>query len=106
MVKMIVMDMDGTLLNSHNQITKKTKEILLEVQKKGIQLVLASGRSYMKLLPYAKELQMDIYGGYLVEVNGTAVYDVKNNQREVLAQMQVEQIHEIYAISRRDYRTV
>lgn len=97
MVKMIVMDMDGTLLNSHNQITKKTKEILLEVQKKGIQLVLASGRSYMKLLPYAKELQMDIYGGYLVEVNGTAVYDVKNNQREVLAQMQVEQIHEIYA---------
>ena len=97
MIQMIVMDMDGTLLNSQNEITEKTKETLLQIQKQGVRLVLASGRSYMKLMPYAKELQMDRYGGYLVEVNGTAVYDVKNNHREVLAQMQMEQIHEIYA---------
>ena len=65
MIQMIVMDMDGTLLTSDNTISPKTKEMLLQVQKQGVRLVLASGRSYCKLLEYAKELQMDTYGGYL-----------------------------------------
>lgn len=96
MIKAIAMDMDGTLLNSHNQILPETKKVLKKLQQQGITLILASGRSYTKLLPYAKELDMDQYGGYLVEVNGTAVYDVKTRKREVLAQMQVEQIHELF----------
>ena len=33
-IKLIAMDMDGTLLKSNNQISEKTKEILLRVQKK------------------------------------------------------------------------
>lgn len=96
MIKMIVMDMDGTLLNHENCILKETKEALMKLQKQGIRLVLASGRSYTKLMPYAKELQMERYGGYLVEVNGIAVYDLMANQREVLAQMQPAQVHELY----------
>lgn len=96
MIKMIAMDMDGTLLNHENQILKETKDILMKLQEQGIRLVLASGRSYTKLMPYAKELQMERYGGFLVEVNGTAVYDLKENKREVLAQMQPSSVHEIF----------
>ena len=75
-IKLIAMDMDGTLLRSDNTISQNTKNILLEAQKKGIILALASGRSYAKLLPYAQQLQMQKYGGYLIEVNGMAVYDL------------------------------
>ena len=96
MIKMIAMDMDGTLLDSNNQIMPETKEILMKLQKQGIRLVLASGRSYRKLMPYARELDMEAYGGFLVEVNGTAVYDLKQQKREILASMKVDQIHEIF----------
>lgn len=96
MIKMIVMDMDGTLLDKHNHILPKTFDTLMQLQKKGVRLVLASGRSYMRLLPYAKQLQMDTYAGYLVEVNGTAVYDLKNNKREILAQLEEQHIQEIF----------
>ena len=90
------MDMDGTLLHPDNKILPETKEVLLQLQQMGKKLVLASGRSYTKLLDYAKELEMDIYGGYLVEVNGTAVYEVKSGKRHILAQMPIEYIHEIF----------
>ena len=48
--------------------------LIREVETKNImtKLVLASGRSYTRLLSYAKELEMDVYGGYLLEVDGIA----------------------------------
>lgn len=68
MIKAIVMDMDGTLLNSKNQISEKTRQVLLEAQQQGITLILASGRSYTRLLKYARELEMDRYGGWLLSL--------------------------------------
>ena len=72
MIKAIVMDMDGTLLDSNNKILPETKKALIDLEKKGVSLILASGRSYTRLLPYAKELEMDKYHGYLLEVDGIA----------------------------------
>ena len=95
-IKLIAMDMDGTLLKSNNKISDKTKEILLRVQEKGIRLALASGRSYCKLMEYAKELQMDVYGGYLIEVNGMAIYDVKEQKRHIRKRMPREDAQQIF----------
>lgn len=86
-IKLIAMDMDGTLLQSDNTISQRTKEALIKAQKQGVRLVLASGRSYHKLMQYAKELQMDMYGGYLIEVNGIALYDLQKNERTVFHQL-------------------
>lgn len=83
MIQMIVMDMDGTLLTSDNRISSRTKELLLRVQKQGVRLVLASGRSYCKLMEYAEELHMDAYGGYLLEVNGLILYDLASGKRHI-----------------------
>ena len=44
-MKMIVMDMDGTLLTQNQQILPYTKEVLMNLQKQGVSLVLASGRN-------------------------------------------------------------
>jgi len=51
MVKAIIMDMDGTLLDANNTILPETKQKLLDLQKQGVRLILASGRSYTRLLP-------------------------------------------------------
>lgn len=90
-IKLIAMDMDGTLLKSDNTISDRTKQTLINAQKQGIRLVLASGRSYRKLMEYAKELEMDQYGGYLIEVNGIALYDLARDEREVFTRITKEE---------------
>lgn len=89
-IKLIAMDMDGTLLRSDNTISDRTKKALLKVQEEGVRLVLASGRSYRKLLEYAQVLQMPQYGGYLIEVNGIALYDLAKSERVVYHQLTKE----------------
>lgn len=78
--KLIVMDLDGTLNNSEKQISPKTKEALLQAQKAGARLVLASGRPAHGLLREAKELQMDRYGGILMSFNGAYVEDILSKE--------------------------
>lgn len=97
MIKAITMDMDGTLLNSNDEIMPKTKQALIALEKQGVRLVLSSGRSYRRLMKYAKELEMDRYGGYLVEVNGIALYDVKQDQRKRLASFSLQECKDLFA---------
>lgn len=80
MYKMIVVDLDGTLLNANKEISNLTKAVLLEKQQAGYVLVLASGRPFLSMIEYAKQLAMDKYGGYIVAYNGAQLYDVKNNK--------------------------
>ena len=96
-MKAIIMDMDGTLLNAEEQISKDTLDTLIELEKQGVVLILASGRSYMRLVPYAQQLKMDVYGGYLLEVDGIAIYDMKENQRHILKQMNLSEIEEVFS---------
>lgn len=79
-LKAIVLDMDGTLLNSEKIISPKTRAKLIEAQEKGIKIVLASGRPIRGLLEFAEELEMDKYEGFLVGYNGSLVYDVKTKE--------------------------
>ena len=57
-IKVIMMDVDGTLTNSQKIITPKTKEALLKAQEKGVVLILASGRPTSGLRELEKELEM------------------------------------------------
>jgi len=75
-IKLIVMDMDGTLLNEEGEITKATLEALWAVQEKGVMLAIASGRNPIGLMAFVKLLRMDHYGGYLVGINGAMLVKV------------------------------
>lgn len=79
-IKWIVTDMDGTLLNSSERITDRTREALIACQKKGIRLILASGRSYVRLLPYAEQLEMKNYEGCFIEINGLALISLRRKR--------------------------
>lgn len=88
--------MDGTLLAPGDVILPETRKKLMALQEQGIVLILASGRSYSRLLPYEKELGMDKHKGYLIEVDGIALYETDTDRREVLRRMQPEEIRDIY----------
>lgn len=78
--KVIVMDVDGTLLNKSKKISEKTKKALMRAQENGIKLILASGRPTSGLMDYAKELEMDKYDGLLVSFNGSKVVRYKYDE--------------------------
>ena len=97
MIKWIVTDMDGTLLNRAQEITPKVKEALIACQKQGVKVILASGRSRTRLKPYGEQLEMQKYGGYFIEVNGMAIQELATGSRTIYGRLNKEQIQRIFA---------
>ncbi len=79
-IKAIVLDMDGTLLNSNKEISDLTRKALIEAQENGVRVILASGRPTQGMTHFAKELKMDEHHGLLVSYNGACVIDVSTNE--------------------------
>ncbi len=79
-IRVIIMDVDGTLYNSRKQITPRTKEALLKAEEQGAVLVVASGRPTSGLMDIAGELQMDRHHGLLVSYNGSRVVDCQTGE--------------------------
>lgn len=90
-IKVIIMDVDGTLTNNEKAISAETKEVLLKAQKAGAILVLASGRPTSGLMDFAKELEMEKHHGLLVSFNGSKVVDCETNEVLFNETMTVEQ---------------
>lgn len=77
---MIVLDLDGTLTNRDKVITPKTKEILMKAQDMGKIVVLASGRPTYGIMPLAKELKLEEYGGYVLAYNGGMIINCRTGE--------------------------
>lgn len=76
--KLIAFDVDDTLLTTEKVISPKTKQALLNAQKNGIKLCVASGRLPYGVKPYAEELDVLNNGGYYLGFNGGAVLNSGN----------------------------
>lgn len=70
MIRLIVTDMDGTLLNNKKQLSDGMIPLMKELHGRGIQWVIASGRQYYNMIEYFQEVQDDII---FVSENGTYV---------------------------------
>ena len=73
----VVLDLDGTLTNSEKRVTDRTRQALFRYMEAGGTVVLASGRPTYGVWPIAKELQLDVYGGYILSFNGGNMIDCK-----------------------------
>ena len=97
--KLIAVDIDDTLLNRKKVITDKTKKALIDAQKQGIKLAIASGRFPNGVMPFFKELEIDSYGGYRMSFNGGAIY---NSNGEAISKTYLDKnfIEPVYSIIR------
>lgn len=78
--KLIVIDVDGTMLNSNRELTKRTAQTLRKVQQMGIRVALASGRPTYGILPLAQAIDLGVYDGYIISYNGAQVMEAKTGQ--------------------------
>ena len=79
-MKILCLDIDGTLFNSQKNISEKTKEGLINFQKQGNRIILASGRPTQGIMHIAYELEMEAYHGLLISYNGSQVYDLTTKE--------------------------
>ena len=78
--KMLVLDVDGTLLNNQKEISPRTLAALLKVQQMGVHIVLASGRPTNGVMPIAEKLELNHYGGYILSYNGGQIINVQTGE--------------------------
>ncbi|GHT43455.1 haloacid dehalogenase [Bacteroidia bacterium] len=78
--KLLVLDVDGTLLNDKKEVAPSTLTAIRMVQQMGMQVVLASGRSTHGLRPIAHTLELDKYNGYIMSYNGGQIINMQTNE--------------------------
>lgn len=57
--RLLAIDIDGTLVNSRDQLTAATREALRRAADAGLRIVLATGRRYSRALPLVEPLGLD-----------------------------------------------
>lgn len=77
MYKLIAIDLDGTLLNSYGIVSEKNKQALIEANKKGADIVIASGRSTNSVKNIANDLGIC---NYIICGNGSLIYDLQHEE--------------------------
>jgi len=58
--RLLAIDIDGTLVNSQNELTEPTRAALLRAKQAGVEIVLATGRRYSRTLPLVEPLELNV----------------------------------------------
>jgi 5-amino-6-(5-phospho-D-ribitylamino)uracil phosphatase len=74
-IKLIALDMDGTLLTNKHEISNANRQAIKEARDKGVIVVLSTGRSIRKVRRHMDSLELT---SYLVTVNGSEIWDDKS----------------------------
>ena len=93
--KLIAMDLDGTLNNDQKIITEKTKAALMEAQKKGIRLALASARPSPGLFKERDILRLQDFQGILMSYNGGRIVDAATGSVMFETSMDLQQTKQV-----------
>ena len=93
--KLIAMDLDGTLNNDEKRITSKTREALMQAQRQGIRLALASARPSPGLYKERDILRLQEYGGILMSYNGGRIVDAASGEVLFETAMDLQQTKQV-----------
>lgn len=77
MYKLVISDLDGTLLNEAHELSNYTKETVEKLVNKGVKFFIATGRHHTDAVETKKSLGLD--EAYLITSNGARVHDYKGN---------------------------
>lgn len=96
-MKLIMMDMDGTLFTDDKRITEPTIEALRFVKTLGVKIGLASGRAKSLLEKTIKEYHLEDIVDYAVAINGVQIVDFNKDYVQETHWLSKESINEIAA---------
>lgn len=93
-IKLIVSDIDGTLVNNENDISGLTVDIVKKLKQKNILFSLASQRVHSSIVPLADQLDIQIP---FISLNGSLIQDSK--AKTILSKSIIDKKHVEKAVS-------
>ncbi|EHJ51541.1 sugar-phosphatase [Streptococcus macacae] len=87
-IKLVAVDIDGTLLNHKREITPEVYSAVQEAKKAGVKIVIATGRPIAGVAPLLEELKLQDKEDYVITFNGALVQDTATGEdlvKEVLS---------------------
>ncbi|WP_332629455.1 Cof-type HAD-IIB family hydrolase [Halalkalibacter flavus] len=90
-IKLIAIDMDGTLLNDQKEISLENRKAIKEAEEKGVHVVISTGRTRMTCDDLVNSLSLN---SYLITVNGSEIWDENGEliERKLLNTSYIEQM--------------
>ena len=91
-IKLIALDLDGTLLNSNKELPRENYEALEKAAAAGIEIVPCTGRVYSAMPEVVRNLP---FVNYIILVNGAKILHVPTGEAVTKAEIPMEQAVEI-----------
>ena len=76
-VKLLALDLDGTLLNSQKELTPRTCDALYTAAEAGVEIVPTTGRFFTGMPEVVQKLP---FLHYAITINGAQVYDIREKK--------------------------
>lgn len=99
--RLLATDIDGTLVTKDKRLTPRTAESVRRFMENGGVFVLATGRSTAGAEPFARELRLRGFGGYLISYNGCEVTDLRSGECIFRKFLELPQLPQIFEAARR-----
>ncbi len=101
MYKMLVIDLDGTLLDDYKEIPQKNIDVINKLHDRfGITPVIATARP-LEVAKYIADKGGDAFQNYIIATNGAILMDINKGEYLVNRSLSPEQIKELVGICKR-----
>ncbi|WHQ37009.1 HAD family hydrolase [Spiroplasma sp. SV19] len=97
-IKLIVTDVDGTLVTDQQELPAIVQNKLIGLQEAGVYVSIASGRMPLGFDNYTTALKIKDYSQYVIGANGSLVYDAKNDKIAYSSLMSINDVQTVVTI--------
>ena len=100
-IKLIAVDIDGTLLNNKREITPEVFSAVQDAKAAGVKIVIATGRPIPGVRNLLEELHLNEPGNYVITFNGGLVQDTVTGEEYIKEPLSYEDYLAIECLSRK-----
>ncbi len=97
MIKLLALDLDGTLLNSRGEISEKNLEAIQQAEQIGVLVTIATGRRFRDALPVARQINLN---APLICHNGALLKRADTLETVAVSLLEKETVREILRVGK------
>src|SRR5882757_2030579 len=98
MIKLLALDLDGTVLNSHGEVSERNLKALRAAEENGVYVTIATGRRFRDACPIAFKLGLN---APIITHNGTLIKHAETLETISVRLIESETVQEILAVGRK-----
>ena len=98
-IKLIVTDIDGTLLNDNGEVGSESKELVKELMKLNVMVSFATGMLHSAVTEIAKELSLN---GYIISLDGALIKNYTSDKTIYDSYLSTNQVKKAITLSEKN----